>query len=548
MEKILCNVHGSICMLKTGVKDGPSKGKSYFVCVDKQGCDFCHVASIPPSHCLQHEDSMVELQALTYSLQQQSHRLFYRCIEGKKAGQKWCGNVPWTAPEKDKRNPLSYTQLQPSCLPPVLNPFKAGGKTDKDSEWRRMHRGGDEEKDGKPSHKAEGREGYQKENVEVAGEKVNQEDSYRGKPLPPGMKVKKRVSDEERNSSEASGLENNTDKVQDKTKERHPKQGETEETVSTSDVKAAHPQKVHTTLQDPLKELPQHPNKGKASLVEQTKPTVKETVSKPISTQITPVSSGSDNTRNPTSTKPTQPDDDDDVVVVSVKPATQKSPSVAAVQKTLTTFAGFQPKVKGQQEVPKGLHSLLSAQLQQKKATLSVVNLAALPDKGERLMTQVKELEDALESMSLAAASQPEAEAGRKSAAACPISSQMNPFARQGGTILLPAPPAPGLYQHGASGSSLGLQLSQGHPHMHGGMSEVQSFYGGRMTNDRLLAVKNATCEATDHLHKSLESCPDPEAEVPDPKGIKVTLLPHQRSALAWLLWRETQNPCGGIL
>lgn len=28
----------------------------------------------------------------------------------------------------------------------------------------------------------------------------------------------------------------------------------------------------------------------------------------------------------------------------------------------------------------------------------------------------------------------------------------------------------------------------------------------------------------------------------------QVTLLPHQRSALAWLLWRETQKPCGGIL
>lgn len=28
----------------------------------------------------------------------------------------------------------------------------------------------------------------------------------------------------------------------------------------------------------------------------------------------------------------------------------------------------------------------------------------------------------------------------------------------------------------------------------------------------------------------------------------QVTLLPHQRRALAWLLWRETQNPCGGIL
>lgn len=42
------------------------------------------------------------------------------------------------------------------------------------------------------------------------------------------------------------------------------------------------------------------------------------------------------------------------------------------------------------------------------------------------------------------------------------------------------------------------------------------------MTDDRLLAVKNATSETIDHLHKSLESCPDPEAEFPDPKGIKV--------------------------
>lgn len=27
-------------MLKTGVKEGPSKGKSFYICVDKQSCDF----------------------------------------------------------------------------------------------------------------------------------------------------------------------------------------------------------------------------------------------------------------------------------------------------------------------------------------------------------------------------------------------------------------------------------------------------------------------------------------------------------------------------
>ncbi|XP_029699974.1 transcription termination factor 2-like [Takifugu rubripes] len=83
---------------------------------------------------------------------------------------------------------------------------------------------------------------------------------------------------------------------------------------------------------------------------------------------------------------------------------------------------------------------------------------------------------------------------------------------------------------------------------MSGENSQAQALYGGRMTEDRLMEVENATCEAIDHLHKSLESCPGAEAESPDPRGLKVTLLPHQRGALAWLLWRETQNPCGGIL
>ncbi|KTF92362.1 hypothetical protein cypCar_00015979 [Cyprinus carpio] len=40
-----------------------------------------------------------------------------------------------------------------------------------------------------------------------------------------------------------------------------------------------------------------------------------------------------------------------------------------------------------------------------REATLSVVNVSALPDKGERLKSQVKELEEALESLSLTAAS-----------------------------------------------------------------------------------------------------------------------------------------------
>ena len=46
------------------------------------------------------------------------------------------------------------------------------------------------------------------------------------------------------------------------------------------------------------------------------------------------------------------------------------------------------------------------------------------------------------------------------------------------------------------------------------------------MTEGRMIAVKNATTEAMDHLHRSLETCPGPEQEVPDPRGIKVPLTP----------------------
>ncbi|CAK6968524.1 transcription termination factor 2 [Scomber scombrus] len=567
MEKVLCEVHGNVCMLKTGVKDGPNKGKSFYVCVDKQGCDFSHPASITPSHCLHHEDSVVELQALTFNQQQQNHKLFYRCMIGKKAGQRWCGNVPWTPPAIAKKTPLSDTQIQPSCLPPVRNPFKAPCKTDEESEWRRMQCGGGdvkrkEEKDTEARGKGERRESNQKENMKSvsagAKEKEDEEegklsgsDKYRGKQLPPGMKVKKRVSDEERKATSEGD-------VVDRIKESHNKQRD----APTSSVKAAHAEKINLTSQDSHKESTQQPNASEPCQDEKTDPTLKGGVSKSAPSSTT------NTTRHSASNKPTQPessqtknhrdnekkkedDDDDDVVLVSVKPAIQKTPPVSTVQKTLTTFPGFQPASEGKGLVPnpKGMHSLLTAQLQQKKATLSAVNVAALPDKGERLRTQVKELEDALDSLSLTAASQPESQdTGHNSSDARPGFSQVNPFSRQGGTILLPAPPAPGYYSQQASSSSLGLQLSQGCTQTYGANPQVNAFYGGRMTNDRMLAVKNATSEVIDHLHKSMETCPDPEAEIPDPKGIKVTLLAHQRRALAWLLWRETQTPCGGIL
>lgn len=68
------------------------------------------------------------------------------------------------------------------------------------------------------------------------------------------------------------------------------------------------------------------------------------------------------------------------------------------------------------------------------------------------------------------------------------------------------------------------------------------------MTEVRIRAVHSAISDAINHLHKSLESCPAEQTVAEDPSGLKVPLLLHQRQALAWLLWRESQRPCGGIL
>lgn len=57
------------------------------------------------------------------------------------------------------------------------------------------------------------------------------------------------------------------------------------------------------------------------------------------------------------------------------------------------------------------------------------------------------------------------------------------------------------------------------------------------------------TSDAIEGLHKAIKAAPDVDTvEEEQPHSLKATLMPHQRRALAWLLWRERQLPPGGIL
>ncbi|XP_061923410.1 transcription termination factor 2 [Entelurus aequoreus] len=588
MEEVPCDVHGGVCLLKTGVKDGPSKGKSFYVCVDKRGCDFNKTASISPSHCLLHEGSVVELQGLTSNQQHQNHRLYYRCIVGKKAGQKWCGNVPWTAPEQQQKKKHGE-QAQVLHLPPVRNPFKAPEKACEDSEWKRMHDAHTKQKGGEEVAR---REGEGKENVEKKSASEGQ-GKHTGQQLPAGMTLKKRSSEQEgdhlkgeQTSSPSSGRAaepTSSDVLQDRQQQA---------AGATAGVSKSH---TAASSGGPASGAPEHEEEDEVVFVSRKTPpasavqkTLTAGATAGVSKSHTAASSRGPASGAPASGAP-EHEEEDEVVFVS-----RNTPPASAVQKTLTAYPGFGPasKAKGPLNDPQGMHKLLSKELQQKKAILSAINVAALPDKGERLRTQVKELEAALNSLSLSSSSQhakgplkdPQGmhkllseELQQKKATLSAInvaalpdkgerlrtqvkdleaeldslslssssqhecadttpssSNKVNPFSRPASAILLPVSQA----------ARPSVQSSQ----VHGAAAQMQSLYGGRMTEDRLLAVKNATCEAIDHLHKSLESCPAPDTEAPDPKGLKVCLLVHQRAALAWLLWRERHNPCGGIL
>ena len=47
---------------------------------------------------------------------------------------------------------------------------------------------------------------------------------------------------------------------------------------------------------------------------------------------------------------------------------------------------------------------------------------------------------------------------------------------------------------------------------------------------------------------RSLANCPTEDTLDDNPEDLRVSLMKHQRRALAWMRWRETQTPSAGIL
>ncbi|XP_028177817.1 transcription termination factor 2 [Ostrinia furnacalis] len=76
----------------------------------------------------------------------------------------------------------------------------------------------------------------------------------------------------------------------------------------------------------------------------------------------------------------------------------------------------------------------------------------------------------------------------------------------------------------------------------------VQPRMFGKQAMATHMAERNLILDRLRILHESLATRPPEQAQASAPAALRSSLMPHQRHALAWLRWRETQRPYGGIL
>ncbi|XP_054831071.1 transcription termination factor 2 [Eublepharis macularius] len=589
MEKVLCSAHGFPCFLKTGVKDGPSKGKSFYMC-GVQGqppCEFVLPTQLCPSHCLIHEECVVELQVLIHQQETAQYRLFFRCTKTKVEGKKWCGSVPWQESEPTRLSTKPEAQHMLDLPLNQRNPFKVPCKNQEPFSLKQIN--DYEDKKSKEKKKRE-RLDSDKKNQQILSSE------YGGKEFP------KETNFGEKSGSSTRGNKETQTKSSDPTTDlqetvllntqkccsgkkteilsEHMRQSsamrpaedglqkqETSCNSQTSSVKTPNEEqlgkeRLDTCIDKRVTEKT-HGNGGseKRTVMSREPVTVQECTGLPtVSPRENPEEQSAVLHRRMTpeekqSTNKNVSDDEWDRYVPSKSPVGLPVDSLHGKdhsQKNVPSISrGRTSSQREEIRDSKALHSQLSAQLRQKKSTLKTVNVQALPDKGERLLKQVQELETALSSLNL------EMEDGAKEGDVSTVRNeeelQHNPFSKS--TIEPPSTlkgKGPHVSQEHRDTRPLELHLPVGSNQYCSNpsrdYSSVQTLYGGRMTEDRLRAVYNATSDAINQLHKSLKSCPMEEAMVVDPPGLKISLLLHQKQALAWLLWRENQAPCGGIL
>ncbi|XP_066233359.1 transcription termination factor 2 isoform X4 [Saccopteryx leptura] len=573
MELVTCPEHGTFCFLKTGARDGPNKGKSFYVCRDDR-CTFV-----------------------------QATELFFRCIRSKAKGRQWCGYIPWQDPDSKECSVTSKSQhvSEPFCHPSTQqrNPFKVLDENQELSLWKQFIKSEDEEKmaDKKQREKGDSLLGPKEE-------QKPESNSRREKDLSPGLVVKEKSAGQEKprgektkRPCEAQEIEGTHDRKLSEIRHKQchgselgkPPASPWEKRAGEVYVqkgseppreKAAKPlpQIVHS--HSPMNKPPEGEQLSKDPSGEARETKVEDKLStqptqaklllghcqaqmeghhapaaKGLATQSVLPAEGPPLGDRPETDTSSSDSEEDDAVTVFSQPGnpllldkavdSQKKENLQlpcqTVHRKMSPASGVSKKVEPSDLAAR--HAYLTSQLKQKKSTLSSVNIQVLPDRGQKLLKQIQELEEALSALNLS----PEQGTDEKSNSQVP---QQSDFTRTTADPPYLVPPRPlqgqDLQALGSLGPKAACLVAAGQSSQFcGGDTSLST---GPTNQGHLHAVWKITSEAIDELHRSLESRPDETALVEDPDGLKVPLLQHQKQALAWLLWRESQKPQGGIL
>ncbi|XP_065053332.1 transcription termination factor 2-like [Rhopilema esculentum] len=491
-----CNEHGKPCFIKTGTKDGPMKGKTFFICSNQSGqCTFVEPASgIPVTNC-PHHNKISDLQALCKK--QDGMRCYFRCTEGRKMQLGWCGftKISPVADRKkthsgvaklSERNPLENSKVL--SVQPTVSISKHTNKP----------------------------------MVAISG-KENDE--------PFTFKDASESNDQNHLGSISSGTREDTMKDLN----------QAEISRSCVDVKQG---KEHNQVTSVL---------GNIGKVSERQTLVSGQWTGFCNRQPNDINAASSNVPAVSSKTENQRKASSDVIILDDSYEDQDESGDMSGANDTAEQINHQQKLPIQAttncdkicRVPDcckfadersrllSKQSSLQMQIQMKKKLMQTVNMRALPDGGQRIFDQIRDLERKLKEAKQMCDELPSdhscdtdkndavvdiLHAGKDG---CPVNAQLD--------------------------SELFFVSSKG-PGSVGDHFQTQRLYDGKMTQSKLKEVGKITKDAIETLHSSLETCPSATTEHDDPNGLLVTLLPHQRQALAWLLWREKQTPSGGIL
>ncbi|XP_076802366.1 transcription termination factor 2-like isoform X3 [Clavelina lepadiformis] len=175
-------------------------------------------------------------------------------------------------------------------------------------------------------------------------------------------------------------------------------------------------------------------------------------------------------------------------------------------------------------------------QLHQKQSLMRSLDISKLPDGGRRIQDQITELELKLKNTHLVK-----------------IDDKSDPISHDKKTIL-PRPSSKNAADLDKEDFKIGILSFKTSAYKEPDFADekmkkdTDQYYGGRMTIKRLDTIQKMTADAIEKLHGSLHSCPSSDEELNDPDGLTVSLMPHQKQALQWLVWRESQSVNGGVL